>query len=68
LRLGDYPKSIADYDASIALAPKIAWSWYGRGIDKLRQHQTAAGDADIAQAKSLLPTIAEAFARRGIEP
>ena len=35
LRLGDYPKSIADYDASIAIAPKIAWSWYGRGIDKL---------------------------------
>jgi len=67
LRLGDYPKSIAEYDASIAIAPKIAWSWYGRGIDKLRQHQTAAGDADIAQAKSLVPTIAEAFARHGIE-
>jgi tetratricopeptide (TPR) repeat protein len=68
LRLGEYPKSIADYDASIAIAPKIARSWYGRGIDKLRQHQTAAGDADIAQAKSLEPTIAERFARHGIEP
>ena len=68
LRLGDYPKSIADYDASIAIAPKIAWSWYGRGIDKLRQHQTAAGDADIAQAKSLAPKIAEAFAQHGILP
>jgi tetratricopeptide (TPR) repeat protein len=68
LRLGDYPKSIADYDASIAIAPKSAWSWYGRGIDKLRQHQSAAGDADIAQAKSLLPTIAEKFTHYGILP
>ncbi len=68
LRLGDYPKSIADYDASIAIAPKSAWSWYGRGIDKLRQHQTAAGEADIAQAKSLAAKIAEAFAKHGIEP
>ena len=68
LRFGDYAESIADYDASITIAPKIAWSWYGRGIDKLRQHQIAAGDADIAQAKSLDPTIAEAFAQHGVEP
>jgi len=68
LRLGDYPKSIADYDGAIAIAPKTAWSWYGRGIDKLRQHQSAAGDADIAQAKSLLPTIGEAATRHGIVP
>jgi tetratricopeptide (TPR) repeat protein/predicted aspartyl protease len=68
LRLGDYPKSIADYDASIATAPKTAWSWYGRGIDKLREHQAAAGDADIAQAKSLVPTIAEKFTQYGIQP
>jgi tetratricopeptide (TPR) repeat protein len=53
LRLGDYARSIADYDAAIAIAPQSAWGWYGRGIDKLRQHQTAAGEADIAQAKSL---------------
>ncbi len=68
LRMGEYPKSIADYDASIAIAPKIAWSWYGRGIDKLRQNQSAAGAADLAQAKSLLPTIADKFARYGITP
>jgi len=68
LRLGDYPKSIADYDASIAISPKVAWPWYGRGIDKRREHQSAAGDADIAQAKVLVPAIAEAFARHGIQP
>jgi predicted aspartyl protease/tetratricopeptide (TPR) repeat protein len=68
LRLGDYPKSLADYDGAIAISPKSAWSWYGRGVDKLRQHQTAAGDADIAQAKSLLPTIGEAASHYGILP
>jgi tetratricopeptide (TPR) repeat protein/predicted aspartyl protease len=68
LRLGDYGKSIADYDASIAIAPKDAWSWYGRGIDKLRQRQATAGDADIAQAKSLAPAIAERFEHHGIAP
>jgi len=68
LRLGDYAKSIADYDAAIAIVPKKAWSWYGRGIGKLRQHQTAAGDADIAQAKSLSPTIADKFTRYGLLP
>ena len=68
LRLGDYPKSVADYDGAIAISPKSAWSWYGRGVDKLRQHQTAAGDADIAQAKSLLPTIDEAATHYGILP
>jgi tetratricopeptide (TPR) repeat protein len=68
LRLGDYAKSLTDYDAAIAIAPQRAWSWYGRGIDKLRQHQTAAGDADISQAKSLSPTIADEFAHYGILP
>jgi tetratricopeptide (TPR) repeat protein/predicted aspartyl protease len=68
LRLGDYPKSIADYDGAIAIAPKTAWSWYGRGIDKLRQQQTAAGDADIAQAKSLFSKIGEEATHYGIVP
>jgi tetratricopeptide (TPR) repeat protein/predicted aspartyl protease len=68
LRLGDYAKSIADYDVAIASEPKTAWSWYGRGIAKLRQQQTAAGDADIAQAKSLEPAIAERAGHYGIAP
>jgi tetratricopeptide (TPR) repeat protein/predicted aspartyl protease len=68
LRLGDYAKSIADYDVAIASEPKTAWSWYGRGIDKLRQHQAEAGEADIAQAKGLDPTIAERAGHYGIAP
>ncbi len=68
LRLGDYTKSVADYDDALAISPKTAWSWYGRGVDKLRQHQDAAGDADIAQAKNLLPEIGEVAAQYGILP
>jgi tetratricopeptide (TPR) repeat protein len=68
LRQGDYAKSIADYDAALKINPKDAWSWYGRGIDKLREHQTAEGEADMAQARALWPKVDEEFARRGIAP
>jgi tetratricopeptide (TPR) repeat protein len=68
LRIGDYDKSIADYDAALKLAPKDASSWYGRGIDELRKQKTQEGNADIAQATTLSPKIADEFRRRGIVP
>jgi predicted aspartyl protease/tetratricopeptide (TPR) repeat protein len=68
LRMGDYDKSLVDYDASIKIYPKNAWSLYGRGIDKLRKQRTADGNADIAQAMAIQPEIAEEFKRRGIVP
>ncbi len=68
LRLGDYDKSIVDYDASLKLVPKSAWSLYGRGVAKIRRNKIAEGEADIAQAKSLLPAVAVDFKRRGIVP
>jgi tetratricopeptide (TPR) repeat protein len=68
LRLGDYDKSIADYDASVKLAPKSAGALYGRGVAKIRKKRVADGEADIAQAVTLWPTIADEFTRRGIIP
>jgi tetratricopeptide (TPR) repeat protein len=68
LRLGAYDKSISDYDASLKIAPKNAWAWYGRGVDKLRKQALSAGQADIAQATTLSPKIAEQFSRRGLSP
>lgn len=68
LRMGDYDKSIADYDASLKINPKNAWSLYGRGIGRLRKQMTADGNADIAQAMALWPQVAEEFKRRGIVP
>jgi tetratricopeptide (TPR) repeat protein len=68
LRMGEYDKSIADYDASLRINAKNAWSLYGRGIDKLRKQKTSDGEADIEQATAVWPKVAEEFKRRGIVP
>jgi tetratricopeptide (TPR) repeat protein len=68
LRMGEYDKSIADYDASLKVNPKNAWSLYGRGVDELRKQRTPEGEADIAQAAALWPQVAEEFTRHGISP
>jgi tetratricopeptide (TPR) repeat protein len=58
-RRGDNNKAIADYDAALAQAPKNAWGLYGRGIAKLRAGLSADGNADIAAAVLLMPTLPE---------
>jgi len=68
LRLGDYDKSIADFDASLKITPRDAWSLYGRGIDKMRVKKTSEGEADIAQAKAISADIGDTFGRYGILP
>lgn len=68
LRLGDYDKSIADYDASLALRPKDAWALYGRGVDKLRRGQTSEAQVDMAAAASVYAPIADTFVKHGIHP
>ena len=67
-RLGDYDKSIADYDAALKINPKYAFALYGRGIDELRKQKTQEGQADVAQAMALSPKIADGFDRYGIDP
>jgi tetratricopeptide (TPR) repeat protein len=68
LRMGEYDKSIADYNASLKIDAKNAWSLYGRGIAKLRKQETSAGEADIAQATAIWPRVGEEFKHRGIVP
>ncbi len=68
LRLGEYDKSIADYDASLKVNAKNSWSLYGRGIDKVRERKTAEGRADMDQAAVIWPKVADEFKRRGIVP
>jgi tetratricopeptide (TPR) repeat protein len=68
LRLGNYDKSIADYDASLKVMAKNPWSLYGRGIDKLRRQQAAESQLDLNQATAIRPQVAEEFKRRGIVP
>jgi tetratricopeptide (TPR) repeat protein/predicted aspartyl protease len=68
LRLGDYDKSTADFDASLKITPRNAWSLYGRGIDKMRAKKTSDGQADIAQAKLISADIGDTFDKYGIVP
>jgi predicted aspartyl protease/Flp pilus assembly protein TadD len=68
LRMGDYDKSIADFDESVKLRPKDAWARYGRGVAKLRKNKVAEGEADMAAATALWAPIGEEFKRRGIAP
>ena len=41
-RLGDYDKSIGEYDAAVKIRPKNAWTLYGRGLAKLKRMIAAA--------------------------
>ena len=68
LRLGDYGKSSADFDASLKITPRNAWSLYGRGIDKMRANKSSDGEADIAQAKLISADIGDTFDKYGISP
>jgi tetratricopeptide (TPR) repeat protein len=68
LRLGDYDKSIADYDTSLKIAAKNPWSLYGRGIDKMHKQKSAESQADLDQATAIWPQVADEFKRWGIAP
>jgi tetratricopeptide (TPR) repeat protein len=68
LRMGDYGKSVADYDASLKLEPRNPWSLYGRGIDEIREHRDTEGHADLARAEAIWPQVAAEFAKLGITP
>ena len=68
LRLGDYDKSISDYDDSLKLSSNNGWALYGRGVAKLRKKRSTEGEADIAAAEKVWPQGAEEFTRRGISP
>jgi tetratricopeptide (TPR) repeat protein len=68
LRMRDYDRSIADYDASLRINPKNAWSLYGRGIAELRKQQTAAGNTDVASAQAIRPQIVQDSKRWEIVP
>jgi tetratricopeptide (TPR) repeat protein len=68
LRLGEFDKAIADYDASLAINPKIGWSLYGRGLAKQRKGLTAEGAADIAAATAINPRLPDEVKAHGLTP
>jgi tetratricopeptide (TPR) repeat protein/predicted aspartyl protease len=68
LRLGDYDKSIGNYDAALKIRPKHAWTLYGRGLAKLKKNNRSDGEADIAEAISIAPGVAGAYKKMGLAP
>jgi tetratricopeptide (TPR) repeat protein len=67
-RMGRYDKAIADYDDAVKLDPKAALWLYSRGLAKIRAKKDAEGEADMAQALKMEPTVADQFDRLGIKP
>ncbi|OFA07677.1 hypothetical protein DUPY_10740 [Duganella phyllosphaerae] len=68
LRLGRHAEAVQQYDALLAMQPGMADSRFARGIAKRRQGQTAAGDADLAAARAVNPTVDALYATYGITP
>jgi tetratricopeptide (TPR) repeat protein/predicted aspartyl protease len=67
-RLGDYDKSIGNYDAALKIRPKNAWTLYGRGLAKMKKNNRSEGEADIAEAVRIAPGVADAYKRMGFSP
>ena len=68
-RKGDMAKAIADYDAALALAPRMAETLYKRGLAKNRQAQNNKGEngkADIAAALKLDPHAGDDMTEIGL--
>lgn len=68
LRMGSFAKSIADYDAVLALQPRNPWALYVRGVAKVRNGAKDEGESDIAASKTIAPRAAADAARHGIAP
>jgi tetratricopeptide (TPR) repeat protein/predicted aspartyl protease len=66
VRQGEWDKAIAEYDEVLKVAPKTAWSLYGRGIAKRHKGLAKEGDADIAAAAAIAPELPDRAKALGI--
>lgn len=66
LRRGDLARAVSDYDAALAVKPRLAWSLYGRGLARLKQGKTAEGRADLAAAAAVDAHMPEEARRWGL--
>jgi tetratricopeptide (TPR) repeat protein/predicted aspartyl protease len=56
LRLGQYDQAIKDYDEALQLAPRTAWSLYGRGLAR-RHKNDLSGQKDLDAAVAIDPGL-----------
>jgi tetratricopeptide (TPR) repeat protein len=68
LRLAQYDKAIADYDAALRIAPFQPMALYGRGVCERREGKAQQADADIRAATALSYRVADEFGHYGVQP
>ena len=68
LRQQQWRAAIDQYDEVLAHPPGFAGARYGRGIALRRVGEVKRGDADLAEAGRMDPTIAQRFQEFGIAP
>ena len=61
LRRREYAKAIADFNATLALQPRLAPAIYGRGLAKIAKGDKAAGEADLQAAVAIEPRLPRLF-------
>jgi tetratricopeptide (TPR) repeat protein len=66
LKMKNPDAAIADYNAALAIKPRLASSLYGRGLAEQMKGGQAAADADIAAAKAIQSDVASDFAKWGV--
>jgi len=68
LRIGNFDKAIADYQASLKLQPRNAFARYGLGLAERGKGMREQGDRDLQAANADSPSIAAWFKRMGLTP
>jgi len=66
LRMHRFAAAISSFSTALRLNPKLASSWFGRGVAKLRLSDKSAA-RDIAEATRLEPHIQERFLAYGMK-
>ncbi|HEX3366146.1 aspartyl protease family protein [Phenylobacterium sp.] len=68
LRLGKWDEAIVQYTAAIKAQPRAPRALYGRGLAEQKKGQKTEGDADLAAALAITPTMTAEFRRYGLAP
>jgi len=55
--------ALEDYNAALAINPRLASSLYGRGVAKQKSGDPTGGRIDIATAQAIDPMIAQHFGK-----